>query len=103
MTTMQPKKAERRTSCPAVLKRVMPMQYREKTAISQRRAIFCQPSQMRTLDSRSYFFMTWSTSIPAWGSSAAGAEWVFFRKLIGGSSLSQKLTLRRPDDSVPFH
>ena len=103
MTTMQPKKAERRTSCPAVLKRVMPMQYRENAAISQRRATFCQPSQMRTLDSRSYFFMTASTSAAMSLCSAAGAVCSFFRKLIGGSSISQKLTLRRPDDSVPFH
>ena len=62
MIMMKPRNRDSRRSGSALLNKVIRMQYTEKADISTRRAIFGPPSQTRVLDSRSYFFMTASTS-----------------------------------------
>ena len=62
MITMKPRNRVSRRSGSVLLNSVIRMQYTEKADISTCRAIFAPPSQSRVLDSRSYFFMTASTS-----------------------------------------
>ena len=61
---MKPRNRDSRRSGRALLNRVIRMQYTEKPAINARSIVLGTPSHTRVLDSRSYFFITASTS--AW-------------------------------------
>ena len=60
---VQAMKEVRRCSSSQLVNRVTQMQNREKEARTQLTAILALPSQIRTLDSWSYFFMTDSRSM----------------------------------------
>ena len=62
MMTMPPRKVHRRNSAWFLSIRVRYMQNREKAIMRNFTIHFGVPSQIRTLDSRSNFFMTSSTS-----------------------------------------
>ena len=71
---MQPRNSDRRVSGNTVLKSVMYRQYTENVAMIQPTMVLGMPCHTRVFDSRSYFFITASTSVCI--SSAGRAVWL---------------------------
>ncbi len=88
---MEPRKIFSLTSGMATLNRVTQMQYTEKTIFSRRTMVLGTPSQTRTLDSRSYFFMTSSTSAAVPTSTSGSMVFLSFTSIASPFSKNSSL------------